>query len=180
MRHLTGAWLLCVLLYIMSVHCALDDSVITKDLYAILGVKKSASIKEIKKSFRKLARKHHPDKSKPDDVKSNEKLFRDIAEAYEVLSSPEQREEYDDRRTSRTRDRNTGSNQQPQYNDQNYPDSFANTDEYAQQDLYDNMFSASSMFESPFSGGEFNVNSDFYQPTIVGSVLNTGQVYIIS
>ena len=57
-----------------------------RDFYEILGVTKSASDDEIKKAYRKLAIKYHPDKN-PDDKAAEEK-FKEAAEAYEVLSSP--------------------------------------------------------------------------------------------
>ncbi len=63
-----------------------------RDYYEILGVSKSASDDEIKKAYRKLASKYHPDKN-PDD-KSAEEKFKEAAEAYEVLSNPEKRQRY--------------------------------------------------------------------------------------
>jgi curved DNA-binding protein len=65
-----------------------------KDYYATLGVSRDASAAEIKKAFRKLARKHHPDVAK--DKKSAEAKFKEINEANEVLSDPEKRQKYDD------------------------------------------------------------------------------------
>jgi molecular chaperone DnaJ len=64
-----------------------------RDFYDILGVTKSASAEEIKKAYRKLAIKYHPDKN-PDDKAAEEK-FKEAAEAYEVLSNPEKKQRYD-------------------------------------------------------------------------------------
>lgn len=64
-----------------------------KDFYAILGVSKDVDDKELKKTYRKLAREWHPD-AKPGD-KAAEQKFKDIGEAYAVLSDPEQRKQYD-------------------------------------------------------------------------------------
>jgi curved DNA-binding protein len=64
-----------------------------KDYYAVLGVAKNADQETIKKAYRKLALKHHPDKN-PGDKKAEEK-FKEITEAYAVLSDPEKRKQYD-------------------------------------------------------------------------------------
>ncbi|MDT8435031.1 MAG: DnaJ C-terminal domain-containing protein, partial [Anaerosomatales bacterium] len=61
----------------------------TKNYYDILGVKKDASADEIKKAFRRLARKHHP------DAGGSEEKFKELNEAYEVLSDTEKRAQYD-------------------------------------------------------------------------------------
>ena len=62
----------------------------SKDYYEILGVKKSASAEEIKKAYRELAHKHHPDKQG-----GNEQKFKEINEAYQTLGSAEKRKQYD-------------------------------------------------------------------------------------
>lgn len=65
-----------------------------KDYYKTLGVPKTATEKELKGAFRKLARKHHPDVNPGD--KSAESKFKEINEAYEVLGDPEKRKKYDE------------------------------------------------------------------------------------
>lgn len=64
-----------------------------KDYYKILGVEKSASLSEIKKAYRKLALKYHPDKNNGDSAA--EARFKEISQAYAVLSNPEKRKQYD-------------------------------------------------------------------------------------
>ena len=66
---------------------------VKKDYYEILGVGKDASGDDIKRAYRRLAMKYHPDKN-PDDKEAEEK-FKECAEAYEVLSNPEKRQRYD-------------------------------------------------------------------------------------
>jgi molecular chaperone DnaJ len=66
---------------------------VEKDFYSILGVPKDASDADIKKAYRKLARKYHPDQN-PGDADA-ERRFKDITEANSVLSDPEQRQQYD-------------------------------------------------------------------------------------
>src|SRR5580704_6103529 len=60
-----------------------------------MGVPKTATETEIKKAFRKLARQHHPDMAKERDKKTAEAKFKEINEAYEVLSDAEKRKKYD-------------------------------------------------------------------------------------
>jgi molecular chaperone DnaJ len=68
-----------------------------KDYYKTLGVTKGASADEIKKSYRKLARKYHPDANKGDS--KSEERFKEISEAYNVLSDDKRRKEYDEARS---------------------------------------------------------------------------------
>src|SRR6266550_6521815 len=68
----------------------------TKDYYAVLGMPASATQAEIKKQYRKLAAKHHPDKN-PNDSKAADR-FKEISEAYQVLGDAEKRKQYDEMR----------------------------------------------------------------------------------
>jgi len=63
-----------------------------KDYYKIMGVARGASQDEIKRAYRRLARKYHPDVSKEPDAEAK---FKEVGEAYEVLSDPEKRGAYD-------------------------------------------------------------------------------------
>lgn len=68
-----------------------------KDYYKILGVNKDASLEDIKKAYKKLALKHHPDKNtgSEEQRKEAEKKFKEISEAYSILSHPDKRKQYD-------------------------------------------------------------------------------------
>ncbi len=99
-----------------------------KDYYAVLGVAKGASPDEIKKAYRKLAIKYHPDKN-PGDKPSEEK-FKELTEAYAVLSDTDKRKQYD-------QFGETGFHQR-----------------YSQEDIFRN-FNGSDIFrEFGFGGGE--------------------------
>ncbi len=77
-----------------------------KDYYKILGVEKTATQDEIKKAYRKLAMKHHPDRNAGN--KSAEEKFKEITEANEVLSDPDKRKKYDTLGSNWNQYRNTG------------------------------------------------------------------------
>jgi len=76
--------------YVLLVVCSL--ALAGKDYYKLLGVGKTATDADIKRAFRKLAMKYHPDRNKEPNAEST---FREIAEAYEVLSDPSKRRQYD-------------------------------------------------------------------------------------
>ena len=67
-----------------------------KDLYKILGVAENASAEEIKKQYRKLAKKYHPDKNRGD--KAAEAKFKEISEAADILTDEKKRQQYDQMR----------------------------------------------------------------------------------
>jgi curved DNA-binding protein len=77
-----------------------------EDYYKVLGVDKGASVDDIKKAYRKLALKHHPDRN-PSDKKRSEDKFKKISEAYAVLSDPEKRRQYDEFGTDAFREKFT-------------------------------------------------------------------------
>jgi molecular chaperone DnaJ len=66
-----------------------------RDYYEVLGVAKNAAEDEIKKAYRKLAMKHHPDRNQGDDAKKAEEKFKEAKEAYEMLTDPQKRAAYD-------------------------------------------------------------------------------------
>lgn len=110
-----------------------------KDYYKVLGIAKGASTDEVKKAFRKLARKYHPDVN-PGDKKAEEK-FKEINEAYEVLSDPDKRKKYD----------TLGPNWQEQFGPQsnNWRNTYSRTYRTSPMD-FDNGSGFSDFFEAIF------------------------------
>jgi curved DNA-binding protein len=107
-----------------------------KDYYKILGVPRNASQEDIKKSYRKLAMKYHPDRNKED--KSAESKFKEINEAYAVLSNPEKRKQYDTFGADRFGQR------------------------YTQEDIFRDFDFSSIFSEFGFGGGAQNIFSQMF------------------
>ena len=115
-----------------------------KDYYEVLGVKKSATQKEIKKAFRKLATKYHPDKTKGD--KASEVKFKEVNEANQVLSNKEKRVKYDalgadwERYEHQPQDSDAYNNQHKRYQYSNDQSEFFGGDEGDYSNFFDTFF----------------------------------------
>lgn len=123
------------------------------DYYNVLGVSKNATQDEIKKAYRKLALKWHPDKN-PDNKEEAEKKFKEVAEAYEILSDKSKRDEYD--RFGSDRVRQTGSSSSDFSSGFNF--TFRSPDEvfrefFAGQDPFASFFDDFSSFGGPTRHG---------------------------
>ena len=128
------------------------------DYYKILGITKTATAKDIKKAYRKLARKYHPDLN-PDN-KEAEKKFKEINEANEVLSNTEKRKKYDKYGKDWKHGEEFEKSQQQQSQHQNHS---SRNQEYSEQDFSDyfsSMFggerASSSQGSRRFRGQDFN------------------------
>ncbi|PIB32116.1 molecular chaperone DnaJ [Gaetbulibacter sp. 5U11] len=113
------------------------------DYYKTLGISKTASDKDIKKAYRKLARKYHPDLN-PND-KEAEKKFKEINEANEVLSNPENRKKYDQYGAHWKNSEAYEQAKQQQQQQRAYQDQAGNSGGYSEQDFED-------IFGSMFGG----------------------------
>ncbi len=112
-----------------------------KDYYEILGVSRNASQEEIKKAFWELAKKWHPDRVPPEKKKEAEEKFKEINEAYQVLSDPEKRKLYDMYGAEGVR----GSSSYTQYS--------GNFEEFVKQVFGEDFFGFSDIFEDIFGFG---------------------------
>lgn len=120
-----------------------------KEYYKILGVEKTAKDDEIKKAYRSLAKKYHPDKN-PDD-KTAEAKFKEVSEAYEVLKDPVKRKKYDQLGSNWKQYQHTGAgreNWNKDFNQQGSNFHFSGSFD----DLFGNVGGFSDFFESFFGG----------------------------
>jgi curved DNA-binding protein len=131
-----------------------------KDYYKILGVAKSAGADEIKKAYRKLAVKYHPDKNAGD--KTSEERFKEISEAYDVLSDPQKRKKYDSMGSDWRAYQNAGHAEQEYATSggQGFHFNFGgNSSEFFNRSGF------SDFFESFFGRGAQGRQTDFYSDT---------------
>lgn len=169
--------LVFLLASVIQFHFGLDNSLIERDLYKDLGLTNAASLKDIKKAFRKLAQVHHPDKSKSSNREANEIIFREVAAAYEVLSDSSQRQEYDSMRKSRE-NRNSGGrfHHESSSSNQRY-----RRERQSQQHGYD-YSSTYSNYDDSFADDSsgYNRRNDFpfatYRPSVANTILPATQV----
>lgn len=138
----------------------------TKDYYEVLGVERNADEKEIKKAFRKLAIQFHPDKNKE---KGAEEKFREIAEAYEVLSDEDKRKEYD--MVGHAGYTKTGGGGERPFNHAfhfNFDDLFAEFDNFPgfgdsfSRDFDDGFMDMEDFFGGSFGGNHFGSHDSFF------------------
>ncbi|MNK62614.1 Curved DNA-binding protein [compost metagenome] len=134
------------------------------DYYKILDLKKDASTEDIKKAYRKLARKHHPDLN-PNNEEANKK-FQQVNEANEVLSDPEKRKKYDkygkdwqhaDQLDAQQRQQRQYQSQGGGFGGSSYADGFGGGDF---SDFFSSMFGGGgrSSRNSPFKGQDYNAD----------------------
>jgi curved DNA-binding protein len=123
-----------------------------KDYYKILGVRDTADEKEIKASYRRLARKYHPDVSKERDA---ENRFKELGEAYEVLKDPEKRARYDQLRTQGTRQPDGGFRPPPGWQSagESYEGSFTGDDARQFSDFFESLFGRPRTAQGGFRSG---------------------------
>jgi curved DNA-binding protein len=125
-----------------------------KDYYKTLGVEKSSTDAEIKKAYRDLAKKHHPDKNPGN--KAAEEKFKEISEAYEVLKDPEKRKKYDQLGSNWRQYQNAGTGSADDWFKQ-YKSGRQQGDSYQFSgnlgDLFGNIGGFSDFFESFFGSG---------------------------
>ena len=167
---------------------ALDDSIIQKDLYGTLDLTANVDKSDIKRAYRKLAQIHHPDKSSSKDKEKNEMLFREIAEAYEILSNDDKRSEYD---MARTYYNNNGHGGGGRGSDYRYSDRQGSREMYEQyqrqqqqqyDDYVDQMREFEAFVEEHADEIEHHLRQQelewLLQPKLTGPILPEGEVML--
>ena len=157
-------WIL-LLLHLISTYS--DNK--SQDYYSILGISTQADEKQIRSAYRKLAKIHHPDKHKGADKTKHEAIFREIVQAYETLSDPLKREEYDLLLSSGSSHTSTSPEQTHYYQRSHdyytYQQKFNEYDD-VMEDLLNQMY---HFYEQQNSHSSF-------QPELTGSYLPAGEV----
>ncbi|MEI6216042.1 MAG: DnaJ C-terminal domain-containing protein [Actinomycetes bacterium] len=140
-----------------------------KDLYSILGVKKSDDATAVKKQYRKLARELHPDKTKGD--KKLEDRFKEVSEAYEVLSDDKKRADYDEMRSAFTSGRIPRGGPQNAgpggFQGGDFADMFGSGNP---QDIFSTLFGGG---RAPRKGGDISTQTSIsFRDSVFGTELN--------
>jgi len=137
-----------------------------KDLYSILGVKKTDNEAAVKKQYRKLARELHPDKNKGD--KKLEDRFKEVSEAYEVLSDSKKRAEYDDMREAFKSGRVPNGGFQGGFQGADFSDMFGGGG--TPQDIFSTLFGGP---RGPRKGQDLNSETTIsFRDSVFGTELN--------
>ncbi|MHB8232940.1 MAG: DnaJ C-terminal domain-containing protein [bacterium] len=154
-----------------------------KDYYKILGVNKSASADEIKKAYRKLARKHHPDVN-PND-KTAESKFKELQEAYDILKDEKKRKEYDELGTNYFNFKNAGGG--PSQGEYHYEYSGAGPSGFYHnagggvgfnfEDIFSDLFNRSGKKQGPMRGNDLSASLEI---SVVESVKGTERVFSVN
>lgn len=153
-----------------------------KDYYKILGVGKNASADDIKKAYRKLARKHHPDVN-PND-KTAESKFKELQEAYDILKDEKKRKEYDELGTNYFNFKNAGAGGGPSHGEYHYnysaggPSGFNfNTGGGAAgfnfEDVFSDLFNRSGRKQGPIRGNDLSAAAEI---SVIESVKGTERI----
>lgn len=154
-----------------------------KDYYKILGVDKTASADEIKKSYRKLARKHHPDVN-PND-KTAESKFKELQEAYDILKDEKKRKEYDDLGSNYFNFKNAGGgpSQGEYYYDYSGggPSGFnynrGGSAGFNFEDVFSDLFNRSGRKQGPMKGNDLSASLEI---SVVESVKGTERIFNVN